>query len=80
MFKASPEKKKRLVRAISEKAFDGDMVAAKMIWSYMDGLPQQSVTANLGVDDSVLENPKAVATLVKSFVDMMSNTPDEDED
>lgn len=43
MFESTPDLKKKLVKAMIDKAIDGDMTACKMIWSYADGLPRQSI-------------------------------------
>lgn len=47
MFTEDPNIKKQLAKKIINKALDGDMVACKLIWGYMDGLPHQntSITA-----------------------------------
>jgi len=43
MFKESPEKKQEIVDSIFAKAKRGDPTAQKLVWSYMDGMPQQNV-------------------------------------
>lgn len=42
MFCADPSLKKKLARKILDKALVGDMSACKLIWSYMDGLPDHT--------------------------------------
>lgn len=40
MFRSHPDVKDKLGKAIIRKALEGDMIAIKLVWSYMDGLPQ----------------------------------------
>lgn len=42
MFGTNPALKKRLANKVLDKALSGDIVACKLIWGYMDGLPQTS--------------------------------------
>lgn len=41
MFNSNPDIKKKLVQKILDKALGGDTTACKLIWGYMDGLPNQ---------------------------------------
>ena len=41
MFNNDPDIKIRLAQKILDKALGGDITACKLIWSYMDGLPNQ---------------------------------------
>lgn len=41
MLAEKPEIKQALTNAILKKALSGDPSAQKMIWGYMDGMPQQ---------------------------------------
>lgn len=41
MFQSEPKLRIKLARKILSKAMQGDLVACKLIWSYMDGLPVQ---------------------------------------
>jgi len=41
MFQADPKKKQELADAIYQKAKTGDPTALKLVWNYMDGMPQQ---------------------------------------
>ena len=43
MMDEKPEIKKALGNKILQMALNGDIVAMKTIWSYLDGMPQQSV-------------------------------------
>ena len=35
-------------RSILKKALEGDVAAQKMVWQYMDGMPQQNIDATSG--------------------------------
>lgn len=52
--------RKAIALSILQKAADGDMVAGKMIWQYMDGMPKQLVEMDTSNDDAV----KRVAELI----------------
>lgn len=43
MFKADPLKKQELADAIFKRAKQGDPTALKLVWNYMDGMPQQKL-------------------------------------
>lgn len=43
MFGNEPKAKQALARVILTKALDGDIAAIKILWQYMDGMPQQNV-------------------------------------
>ncbi len=43
MLKSKPEVRDAIGKKIIEKALKGDITAMKLVWSYMDGLPQQSI-------------------------------------
>ena len=43
MLKAKPEIKRALGNKILAKALEGDTVAMKMLWQYMDGMPAQTM-------------------------------------
>ena len=47
MLNPKPEVKDAIGKSIMKKALEGDTTAQKMVWSYMDGMPQQ----NLGIGD-----------------------------
>lgn len=47
MLNSKPEVKDAIGKSIMKKALEGDTTAQKMVWSYMDGMPQQ----NLGIGD-----------------------------
>lgn len=40
MLRANPEIKDAIGRSIIKKALEGDIAAQKLVWNYMDGLPQ----------------------------------------
>jgi hypothetical protein len=41
MLNSKPEVKDAIGKSIMKKALEGDTTAQKMVWSYMDGMPQQ---------------------------------------
>lgn len=41
MLGSNPEVKDAIGKSIMKKALEGDTTAQKMVWSYMDGMPQQ---------------------------------------
>jgi hypothetical protein len=43
MLSERPDVKNGLADAILEKALKGDVTAQKLIWNYMDGMPQQKM-------------------------------------
>ena len=45
MLKSNPEVKDKIGNAIVKKALAGDVAAQKLVWSYMDGMPQQEIKA-----------------------------------
>lgn len=47
-----PEVKQKLANAILVKAIEGDTVAQKMIWQYMDGMPKQDIEANINTNQT----------------------------
>lgn len=48
MLASDPDLKKEIGYKIAEKAKRGDMAAMKMLWQYMDGMPQQNVDLKSG--------------------------------
>jgi len=40
MLKSQPEVKDAIGKSIIKKALEGDSTAQKLVWNYMDGLPQ----------------------------------------
>lgn len=57
MLSEQPEIKEALTKSIIKKALSGDTSAQKMVWSYMDGMPKQSI------DITVPNIPKALDEL-----------------
>jgi len=45
MLGSDPEAKEKMGRAIWAKALRGDIAAQKLVWNYMDGMPQHDVTS-----------------------------------
>lgn len=43
MLASKPEVKDAIGKSIMKKALEGDTTAQKLVWSYMDGLPKQSI-------------------------------------
>jgi len=44
MLNSKPEVKDAIGKSIMKKALEGDTTAQKMVWQYMDGMPQQNLT------------------------------------
>jgi hypothetical protein len=55
MMGEKPEIKKALSTKVLEMALKGDMTAIKLLWSYMDGQPQQSM--DVTTDGKALPTP-----------------------
>ena|SRR3990167_3868339 len=45
MLASDPNIKEALGKSIIKKALEGDSTAQKLVWNYMDGMPQQDVTS-----------------------------------
>lgn len=75
MIASQPEKKKKLVNAIFEKALQGDVSAQKMIWQYMDGQAPQTIN-HAGVIGSLnlQDDPDALKTLFATYSTALKNT------
>lgn len=57
MLSNKPEVKKRIGEVIASKAMEGDQAAIKMLWQYMDGMPQQK--------NDITTGGKALSGLIK---------------
>ena len=57
-FEKHPNVKARLAKAILNKALKGDTSTQRLIWSYMDGVPQQQSNNNDGSKLLVILPPK----------------------
>jgi len=51
MLASNPEIRDALGKSILKKALEGDPIALRMVWSYMDGMPSQ----NLNLEGNVLQ-------------------------
>jgi hypothetical protein len=75
MLASNPEVKESIAKSIIAKALEGDTAAQKMVWQYMDGMPEQSInnkgklevtykpimgaTANVPGNPGISETPEA---------------------
>ena len=50
MLDSKPEVKDAIGKSIMKKALEGDTAAQKMVWQYMDGMPQQKIEHEGGVE------------------------------
>lgn len=48
MLNSNPEVKDAIGKSIMKKALEGDTAAQKMVWQYMDGMPQQRTDITSG--------------------------------
>lgn len=51
-------------KSILQKALSGDTAAQKLVWSYMDGMPPQTINANVNNSDEKID---ALASLIHEF-------------
>lgn len=66
MLDNKPEVKASLGKVILDKALEGDMVAIKTLWQYMDGMPQQNVSGTLKVEKTYTDDQiKKIAERVR---------------
>lgn len=61
MLDNTPEKKLELVEAIYNAAIAGDSAAQKMIWNYMDGMPQQKTDVSITIPRPILGGSSVVS-------------------
>lgn len=45
LLKAKPHAKRLIVEKVYQMALKGDPTAIKLVWAYMDGMPQQDITS-----------------------------------
>lgn len=67
MLNSKPEVKDAIGKSIMKKALEGDTTAQKMVWSYMDGMPKQTI--DLGNKDDkpfYVELPRKMDTTPKT--------------
>lgn len=55
MLKASPDIKTAIGKVVAQKAAEGDLVAIKLLWQYMDGMPPQNQTLTITDVNKVVE-------------------------
>ena len=60
MMDEQPEVKKALGAKIMQMALQGDLVAIKTIWNYLDGMPKQSIEheGELSIEGVVIYKPE----------------------
>ncbi len=63
LLKAEPNAKAKIVKKVYEMALNGDVSAIKLIWSYMDGAPQQDITSG---GESIIPHV-SIATTRRTF-------------
>lgn len=75
MFGANPEVKEALAKAILTKALRGDVTAQKLLWSYMDGQPPQTIKHS-GVIGSLdfSDSGDALKTLFTTYEQALKNS------
>jgi hypothetical protein len=55
MLQEKPEIRQAIATKIFEKALQGDPAAYKLVWQYMDGMPQQKVDLTVTKVDEILD-------------------------
>jgi len=60
MLKSNPEIKDAMGKSILKKALEGDIAAQRLVWQYMDGMPQQKVE---------IDTPEDKVKEVKKYID-----------
>lgn len=59
MLNSNPDVRDAMGKSIIKKALEGDTAAQKMVWQYMDGMPQQNVTnLNVEVEQDETKSPE----------------------
>lgn len=68
MFASSPEVKDALGKSILKKALEGDTAAQRLVWNYIDGMPQQKVDVTT-LGDKINTDTKKVAEVLQELLD-----------
>lgn len=66
MLDSKPEVKSALTKAILSKALEGDTAAQRMIWQYMDGMPNQRIEHKGDVDFGAKEVADAIRSIIEA--------------
>lgn len=66
MLASKPEVRDAIGKSIMKKALEGDTAAQKLVWQYMDGMPQQKM-------DHTTLGEKLPTPLLTGVIDVQSN-------
>lgn len=74
MLSSNPEVKEELGNAILEKARKGDVAAQKLVWNYIDGMPQQKVDVTTLGKEINTDSKKVADSLQELLNDTKADT------